>query len=502
MMTNRTLCTSLKTLTLMATTLLTSISANGQCQDLFEMEPLYIQDSWPYYTMVQVNANYVSECGTEVEEQSSGVMISEYCILTAGNVVFQNPRFTPDVCLPSPGFRGPRDCMTVIPGSGMYREDGSDWDSPYRPYGSRRSILRSVPSKFTDTGSSFSKLAKVDYGMIRIQCPFEQFNSFMEVRFDYRASEHSYQDTMYGHGHGDTWPSGNEDMVSTARGEMISMKNRRFRSKHYPKAGHVGGCLVDDASSTRAIVGIFSHSSTSGYCLQSTRMCDKNEQLVRAWISWKPSAEQIEECNPNATMPWTVLNQTIQGYPERLIPMEDLNLVDPMVDHQFPPTVRSMQVIEGEFYEWIEYHLEPENPDSARFIEMVSPNPGPLQTQDAMALLSASANWHHEFISATNIEYLPRAEHSQSRLPLAPVGEQEGPDDTDPSPDQEAQEIVEDEPESLPGDLDGDGTVGSADLGMLLSFWGQPGKGDLNGDGTTNAADLGTILANWGSQLP
>ena len=104
-MTNRTLCTSLKTLTLMGTTLLTSISANGQCQDQFEMEPLYIQDSWPYYTMVQVNANYVSECGAEVEEQSSGVMISEYCILTAGNVVFQNPRFTPDACLPSPGFR-------------------------------------------------------------------------------------------------------------------------------------------------------------------------------------------------------------------------------------------------------------------------------------------------------------------------------------------------------------------------------------------------------------
>jgi hypothetical protein len=81
------------------------------------------------------------------------------------------------------------------------------------------------------------------------------------------------------------------------------------------------------------------------------------------------------------------------------------------------------------------------------------------------------------------------------------VDENDGEDEPDGElPDTSAQEIIE-EPE-LPGDLDGDGTVGSADLGMLLSFWGQPGKGDLNGDGTTNAADLGMILANWGNQIP
>ncbi|MFO0961949.1 MAG: hypothetical protein U0625_03475 [Phycisphaerales bacterium] len=48
------------------------------------------------------------------------------------------------------------------------------------------------------------------------------------------------------------------------------------------------------------------------------------------------------------------------------------------------------------------------------------------------------------------------------------------------------------------GDLNGDGHVDGADLGVLLAGWGNPGASDLNGDGTTDGADLGVLLANWG----
>lgn len=47
------------------------------------------------------------------------------------------------------------------------------------------------------------------------------------------------------------------------------------------------------------------------------------------------------------------------------------------------------------------------------------------------------------------------------------------------------------------GDLNGDGCVDAADMGILLGAWGTP-AGDLNGDGTTNAADMGILLGNWG----
>ncbi len=48
------------------------------------------------------------------------------------------------------------------------------------------------------------------------------------------------------------------------------------------------------------------------------------------------------------------------------------------------------------------------------------------------------------------------------------------------------------------GDLNDDGAVDGADLGILLGFWGLPG-GDLDGDQSTDGADLGLLLASWGA---
>jgi hypothetical protein len=46
-------------------------------------------------------------------------------------------------------------------------------------------------------------------------------------------------------------------------------------------------------------------------------------------------------------------------------------------------------------------------------------------------------------------------------------------------------------------DLNQDGVVDGADLGLLLAAWESP-SADLNGDGTTDGADLGLLLAAWG----
>jgi len=59
-------------------------------------------------------------------------------------------------------------------------------------------------------------------------------------------------------------------------------------------------------------------------------------------------------------------------------------------------------------------------------------------------------------------------------------------------------------PASCLGDLNSDGVVNGADLGLLLGAWGAcPGDvpgcvGDLNIDGVVNGADLGLLLGAWG----
>ena len=50
----------------------------------------------------------------------------------------------------------------------------------------------------------------------------------------------------------------------------------------------------------------------------------------------------------------------------------------------------------------------------------------------------------------------------------------------------------------IPGDLNGDGEVDGADVGLLLALFGSDDpSADLNADGVVNGADMGLMLANW-----
>jgi hypothetical protein len=57
-------------------------------------------------------------------------------------------------------------------------------------------------------------------------------------------------------------------------------------------------------------------------------------------------------------------------------------------------------------------------------------------------------------------------------------------------------------------DIDGDGNVNGADLGLLLAAWDSGGSAendmceDVNGDGNVDGADLGLLLAAWESCVP
>jgi len=48
-------------------------------------------------------------------------------------------------------------------------------------------------------------------------------------------------------------------------------------------------------------------------------------------------------------------------------------------------------------------------------------------------------------------------------------------------------------------DLNGDGSVTGADLGILLGDWGQSTASDIDGNGVVDGADLGRLLGAWGN---
>ena len=57
---------------------------------------------------------------------------------------------------------------------------------------------------------------------------------------------------------------------------------------------------------------------------------------------------------------------------------------------------------------------------------------------------------------------------------------------------------VEETPQ-CPEDLNGDGIIDQADLGILMSAYGSDDGGDINGDGVTDQVDLGMLMSAWGT---
>ena len=51
-------------------------------------------------------------------------------------------------------------------------------------------------------------------------------------------------------------------------------------------------------------------------------------------------------------------------------------------------------------------------------------------------------------------------------------------------------------------DVNGDGVVNGADLGLLLGNFGGIGIGDIDCDGDVDGADLGLLLSAWGPVVP
>ncbi len=64
-----------------------------------------------------------------------------------------------------------------------------------------------------------------------------------------------------------------------------------------------------------------------------------------------------------------------------------------------------------------------------------------------------------------------------------------------------AQQTITEGTSTKVGDVNGDGTVGSQDLSILISTWGSSTdlRADLNKDGKVSSSDLAILISKWGS---
>ncbi|MDZ4754683.1 MAG: hypothetical protein SGJ11_09320 [Phycisphaerae bacterium] len=435
-----------------------------------ERDALNLPTTFPWNTICTLR--YHADFDGILGAVGSGVLITPYTVLTAGHCVYNRNEghynFSDIHIQPAAYLNG----ATIA-----------------YPYGTRIGDHKHTNSKFADLG--FDPKGDVDYGALHIICPFDELDTFMPVRFDYSPSLVNHSG----------YPV--EELPDPARtfdqwfdaGDVIDVDTRQLEYDTRSTGGASGApvwVLFGD-SGERYIVAVNRAHSNECNGL-GCRLVWQNEDLIRSWMDWEPTfAEKLAAgcAFELVAVPFSGVLDFYQAHPQALFSAQELQLIDP-IEQPGLPTARMFQVIGNTFYEWLEYRLEPQDPNSQRFLKMIAPVEQWLPVGKARALLTASIRWADQVPAQGNQTTGPADAAMPFPMPIGalpnggPVDstiDLPGPMDVGP----------------CSGDLNGDGVVNAADLASLLGAWGQVGGvANLDGNGPVNGADLAILLGAWG----
>ena len=425
----------------------------------------------------------------------TGFLVSPYCGLTNGHCLFNRnagryiaaeQTFTPGSCLD---------------GNVMRTEFG-------------RQVVADKQTNSKYANPEFNPAQAVDYGCFWIACPFEEITTFMPLCFGYEST--------WAHMSG--YPINSLPDPSKAWSQWIAFgdvneHHERWVEYDARSTGGASGSPVWNWRADETLVEVFAINSAHFEGDQcgglGPRLVWQNEDLIRSWMNWRPSLQdQIEGgCADLVVMPFPGLLEFFELNDDLAIDPRAIRVEDPIASPPTGPSRRYMQIIENGFYEWLEYDLQPGNPESSHLVQMLAApgmqlpgeawfpgmpfepqQQGWLSVEKATALYSGSAGRASApvlGIGRMEIEVDGRFEPVTQPRPFI------GDHAPDLEPDAEA---PVDEGEPCPGDLNGDGKVDGADMGLMLGAWGTSDPAaDLDGDGDVDGADLGLLLGAWGA---
>ena len=427
---------------------------------------------------------------------ATAFLVSPHCALTNGHCVYNREagQYIPDE-------------QTFIPGACRSGTGGLR-----SQFGSRTVRHKKTNNKWADT--SYTPRQGVDYGAVQFVCPFSEITTFMPLCFGYESD--------WAHMAGypvNSLPDSTKMWNQWIAYGDVSETHNRWARYDARSTGGASGSPVWNWRNNSSLVDVFAINSTHWNDCDGggPRLVSQNEDLIRKWMRWEPTFGELmaEGCIEWQIMPWDGLLNYFNNNDHLRFEPNEIQIVNPVGPPPTGPSRRYMQIIERGYYEWVEYDLIPNDPNSNRLIQLlVAPEanlPGEawapgmafdpqtqgwLSVEKAIALLSGSAG--RASARVMGLEQIEIDDMGEEIFLLQPQ-----PDDfageQDPSKDQEG---PTDETSSCLGDLNDDGLVNGADLGLILGAWGicttPDCQGDLNGDGKVNGADLGLILGAWG----
>ena len=331
---------------------------------------------FPFNTIATVR--FDKDCIADYKAWGSGTLVGPHMLLTAGHVVYNR----------SAGMKN-QTCNYIQPGA---YHDAATGDIVY-PYGER--TISDTKYKKTNTkwaDQTYTPERGVDYGAIRIVCPFEDINTYMPMVFDLspsfiNTSGYPIDDLPLTGNIGDQWRGAGP--VTT-----VSVANRTITYDQRSTGGASGApvWVYNAGVGTRRVTAVNTAHSTACNGI-GTRLVWQNETLIGDWLDWTPSvAEQSAEgCAPPSYADISVSdlmndfnNKVFKRYSKN-----ELRLIKVPKLAAEVATHRVYQFIQNQKFVWDEY----ENDEKQRYVKLIEPEQKWLDLTEAQALLSASESW-------------------------------------------------------------------------------------------------------------